>query len=124
MKSELTKSASIQLSKKNDFFQMVWEVVHMIPRGRITSYGAIAKYLGSGSSARVVGYAMNASHHSKVKIPAHRVVNRLGELTGKHHFKTPFQMQEQLEKEGISVKDDKILNFENLFWDPNKELIL
>ncbi|MFN5182561.1 MAG: MGMT family protein [Bacteroidota bacterium] len=103
---------------------MVWEVVRLIPKGRITNYGAIAKYLGSGSSARVVGYAMNASHSSGKKVPAHRVVNRNGILTGKHHFKTPFEMEELLIKEGVIVKENKIIDFEKKFWDPVKELHL
>lgn len=107
---------------QNDFFDSVYQVVRLIPKGRVTSYGAIAKYLGSAGSSRVVGYAMNASHSQKPKVPAHRVVNRNGELTGKNHFSTPFLMQELLEKEGVKVKDDKIQNFNKLFWDPAKEL--
>lgn len=119
----IRKQAKVN-SGKNDFFQMVWEVVRLIPKGRITNYGAIAKYLGSGSSARVVGYAMNASHSSGKKVPAHRVVNRNGILTGKHHFKTPFEMEELLIKEGVIVKENKIIDFEKKFWDPVKELHL
>jgi len=107
-----------------DFFNMVYQVVRLIPKGRVTSYGAIAKYLGSAGSSRVVGYAMNAAHGQKPKVPAHRVVNRNGELTGKHHFETPYQMQELLEKEGVKVKDDKIINFEKHYWDPAGELKL
>ena len=107
-----------------DFFQMVWEVVRLIPPGRVTSYGAIARYLGTGASARVVGYAMNASHQCTPKVPAHRVVNRLGIMTGKHHFENPFQMQEKLEKEGILVQQDKVVEFDRLFWDPSAELAL
>lgn len=105
-----------------DFFDMVYQVVRLIPKGRVTSYGAIAKFLGSAGSSRVVGYAMNAAHGQKPKVPAHRVVNRNGELTGKHHFAHPFQMQELLEKEGVKIKNDKILNFEKHFWDPQNEL--
>lgn len=101
---------------------MVYQVVRLIPKGRVTSYGAIAKYLGSAGSSRVVGYAMNAAHGQTPKVPAHRVVNRNGELTGKHHFANPFQMQELLEKEGVKIKNDKILNFEKHFWDPGDEL--
>lgn len=107
---------------QKDFFDSVYQVVRLIPKGRVTSYGAIAKYLGSAGSSRAVGYAMNASHTQKPKVPAHRVVNRNGELTGKNHFSTPFLMQELLEKEGVKVKDDKIQNFNKLFWDPAKEL--
>lgn len=107
---------------EKDFFNMVYQVVRLIPKGRVTSYGAIAKYLGSAGSSRVVGYAMNAAHGQTPKVPAHRVVNRNGELTGKHHFANPFQMQELLEKEGVKIKNDKILNFEKHFWDPGDEL--
>ncbi len=108
----------------NDFFDQVFQVVRLIPKGRVTSYGAIAKYLGAKSSSRVVGYAMNASHSQKKKVPAHRVVNRNGQLTGKHHFPTPFLMQELLEKENIKVVDDTIQDFNNYFWDPTIELAL
>src|SRR3954465_14334762 len=109
---------------EKDFFEMVYQVVRLIPKGRVTSYGAIAAYLGAKSSSRIVGYAMNGSHRVKPKVPAHRVVNRNGELTGKHHFKSPTDMQERLEKEGVKVKGDKILNFDKHFWDPTKELAL
>ena len=105
-----------------DFFQMVYQVVRLIPRGRVTSYGAIAAYLGAKSSSRLVGYAMYGAGSVKPKVPAHRVVNRNGELTGKHHFATPFLMQELLEKEGVKVVKDKIKNFDRHFWDPVKEL--
>ncbi len=101
---------------------MVYQVVRLIPKGRVTSYGAIAKYLGAARSSRMVGWAMNASHSQKEYVPAHRVVNRNGLLTGKHHFKTPFEMQELLAAEGILVKDDKIIDFEKYFWNPNIEL--
>lgn len=109
---------------EKDFFQMVYQVVRLIPKGRVTSYGAIAAYLGAKNSSRLVGYAMNGAHKVKPKIPAHRVVNRNGLLTGKHHFETPFRMQELLEKENINVSDDKIQAFAKLFWDPTKELSL
>ncbi|MBK7182692.1 MAG: MGMT family protein [Bacteroidetes bacterium] len=112
------------MKQHEDFFQMVYEVVRLIPKGRVTNYGAIAKYLGAARSSRMVGWAMNAAHSQKKKVPAHRVVNRNGELTGKHHFETPFQMQELLEKEGIVIIKDKIKNFNNHFWDPMKELEL
>lgn len=109
---------------EKDFFQMVYQVVRLIPKGRVTSYGAIAAYLGAKSSSRVVGYAMNGAHSVKPAVPAHRVVNRQGLLTGKHHFATPFQMQELLEKENIVVKNDQVQNFKDLFWDPAEELKL
>ena len=107
----------------SDFFIQVYEVVKLIPPGRVTSYGAIAAYLGSPGAARMVGWAMNASHHHHEFIPAHRVVNRNGLLTGKHHFDTPNVMKELLENEGIEFSDDQILNFQEKFWDPMKELI-
>ncbi|MBP7808135.1 MAG: MGMT family protein [Bacteroidia bacterium] len=109
---------------EKDFFDSVYKVVRLIPKGRVTSYGAIAKYLGSAGSSRIVGYAMNAAHHQKPKVPAHRVVNRNGELTGKHHFATPYQMQELLEKEKIKVINDKIIDFKKLYWDPTEYLKL
>jgi len=105
-------------AKTNDFFQNVFDVVRLIPKGRVTSYGAIAKYLGTGGSSRMVGWAMNASHHVKPKVPAHRVVNRNGMLTGKAHFATPTLMEELLLKEKIKVKNETVLDFEKLFWDP------
>ena len=101
---------------------MVYEVARLIPEGRVTSYGAIARYLGSGKSARMVGWAMNSS--AGLDVPAHRVVNQRGILTGKHHFEDPYAMEEQLKAEGITVKDDQILDFEKYFWDPSKELEL
>lgn len=104
------------------FFENVWEVVMLIPKGRVTSYGAIARYLGTGMSSRMVGWAMNAAHTNK-KIPAHRVVNRLGLLTGKHHFETPSTMKKRLEEEGINVKKDQVQDFKARFWDPTKELL-
>jgi methylated-DNA-protein-cysteine methyltransferase-like protein len=106
-----------------DFFTDVYEVVELIPKGRVTSYGAIARYLGTGRSSRMVGWAMNAAH-GKPKVPAHRVVNRLGILTGKNHFATPYLMQELLEKEGVVVEKDKVVEFKKLFWDPAIELRL
>lgn len=101
-----------------DFFQLVYEVVKQVPPGRVTTYGAIARYLGTGRSSRMVGWAMNGAHHQSDYIPAHRVVNRLGLLTGKHHFATANQMQELLEAEGIAVQNDQVVDFEKLFWDP------
>ncbi len=110
------------MEKKNDFFEQVWEVVKLIPYSRVTSYGAIARYLGTAGAARTVGYAMNASHRSATQIPAHRVLNRNGMLTGKHHFGTDRLMQQLLESESIVVENDIVVNFDQLFWDPNKEL--
>lgn len=103
---------------------MVYQVVRLIPKGRVTSYGAIAEYLGAKKSSRLVGYAMNAAHRAKPKVPAHRVVNRNGLLTGKHHFETPFKMQELLEKEKVKIKNDKVVEFKKLFWNPAEELKL
>lgn len=104
-------------SDKLNFFEQVYQVVQTIPEGRVTSYGAIARFLGAPQSARMVGWAMNASH-LREDIPAHRVVNRLGLLTGKHHFGGTNLMQQLLENEGITVVDNQILNFETVFWDP------
>lgn len=109
---------------ENDFFDLVWEVVRMVPKGRVTSYGAIAKYLGASRSSRMVGWAMNSSHSKTPPVPAHRVVNRNGMLSGKAHFAHPGLMQELLEKEGVTVKNDTVVEFKNLFWDPAKELKL
>ena len=106
---------------KNDFFDKVYKVVRQIPEGKVTSYGAIASYLGVKKSARLVGWAMNASHGDN-SIPAHRVVNRIGLLTGKHHFGGTKVMQQLLENEGIVIKANKIQNLENFFWDPRKRL--
>jgi methylated-DNA-protein-cysteine methyltransferase-like protein len=106
----------------NDFFQRVYDVTKLIPYGRITSYGAIAQFLGSGRSARMVGWALNVSHSRPEFIPAHRVVNRNGLLTGKHHFGNTSTMQQLLENEGIIVEDDRVINFKEKFWDPVKEL--
>ncbi|HKJ06861.1 MAG TPA: MGMT family protein [Flavobacteriaceae bacterium] len=104
-----------------NFFQKVYILVKQIPYGRVTSYGAIAKYLGTAGSARMVGWAMNASHNLD-DVPAHRVVNRNGLLTGKHHFQGTNLMQQLLENEGIIVKNNQVQNFENLFWNPQEEL--
>ncbi len=109
------------MSQRSSFFQDVYEVVMLIPKGRVTSYGAIGKYLGTPSSARMVGWAMNAAH-TLSNVPAHRVVNRVGVLTGKHFFETPSRMQELLEAENIEVTNDQIQHFEDFFWDPVKEL--
>ena len=107
----------------SDFFSKVFEIVKLIPPGRVTSYGAIARYLGTTGSARMVGWAMNASHSHSEFVPAHRVVNRNGLLTGKHHFDTPEAMKELLENEGNKIDGNQILDFELKFWDPSKELL-
>lgn len=104
------------------FFNDVYEVVRLIPEGRVTTYGAIAQYLGLKSAARMVGWAMNNAHAVQ-DVPAHRVVNRNGLLTGKHHFETPQAMQQLLEQEGIRIENDQIINFEQVVWYPAKELI-
>ncbi len=109
--------------EKGDFFQRVYEVVMLIPRGRVSTYGAIATYLGAKRSARMVGYALNSSF-GKQDVPAHRVVNRLGILSGKHHFPPDRPMEQSLTEEGVIVKEDKVEDFDRLFWDPNVELAL
>jgi methylated-DNA-protein-cysteine methyltransferase-like protein len=119
-KTETPKSVTREYS----FFENVYEVVRQIPKGRVTSYGAIANYLGTKLSARMVGWAMNLAHSAKPKVPAHRVVNRNGMLSGKAHFGTPTLMEELLAKEKIKVEEDAIIDFKNLFWDPTKELEL
>jgi methylated-DNA-protein-cysteine methyltransferase-like protein len=109
-------------SRQYSFFEDVWDVVRQIPAGRVSTYGAIGKYLGAKSSARMVGWAMNASFNVLPKVPAQRVVNRMGLLTGKIHFATPTLMEELLLQEGIAVEKDKVVNFNELFWDPVIEL--
>ena len=109
--------------REESFFELVYEVARQIPKGRVTSYGAIAACLGTKLSARMVGWAMNGVGKVRPKVPAHRVVNRNGMLSGKHHFKPPRKMQELLEKEGIKVKNDMVVDFEKKFWDPGKELL-
>lgn len=108
--------------ENENFFERVYDVVRLIPRGRVTSYGAIARFIGSPQSSRMVGWAMNASHSESHLIPAHRVVNRNGLLTGKYHFRHPDLMQELLESEGIKVENDRIVDFSKMFWDPYEEL--
>lgn len=108
------------MADNSDFFERVYAVVRQIPYGRVTSYGAVARAIGAAKASRTVGYAMNASH-SLPDVPAHRVVNRLGLLTGKHHFGGVNAMQQLLEAEGVVVVDDQIQNFQSLFWDPLKE---
>lgn len=112
------------MATTSDFFEQVYQVVRLIPRGRVTSYGAIAAYLGTKTSSRVVGYAMNAAHSQKTKVPAHRVLNRNGQLTGKHHFATPYLMQELLEKERVKIENDAVVDLKKHFWDPAIELAL
>lgn len=108
--------------KSFGFFDDVFEIVKLIPPGRVTTYGAIAVFLGTRLSARMVGWAMNASHRSIPPIPAHRVVNRNGMLSGRMHFETPTTMEERLQEEGIRIKDNVIIEFDSLFWDPASEI--
>jgi methylated-DNA-protein-cysteine methyltransferase related protein len=116
------KAVSKSTTGEHSFFNDVWEVARLIPKGRVTSYGAIANYLGTKMSARMVGWAMNGSFKVSPKVPAHRVVNRNGMLSGKMHFATPSTMKELLEKEKTKVKDDVVVDFDKLFWDPMTEL--
>jgi len=109
-------------SKNYSFFEDVWSVVRQIPKGRVTSYGAIANYLGTKLSARMVGWAMKAAHDLHPPVPAQRVVNRNGMLTGRLHYATSTRMQELLEKDGVKVKNNTVVDFEKRFWDPVKEL--
>jgi len=123
-KKTYTKLKTVKPSgkKEESFFEQVYEVARQIPRGRVTSYGAIANCLGTKLSARMVGWAMNGASKVNPKVPAHRVVNRLGILSGKHHFGEPDAMETLLKKEGIKVKDDTIIDFQKYFWDPAEEL--
>lgn len=106
------------MTQKNSFYLRVFDVVRLIPYGRVTTYGAIAGYLGARSSSRLVGWAMNSSHGELPPVPAHRVVNRNGDLSGKAHFSSPERMKKLLEEEGIQVVDDRVINFDEVFWDP------
>ncbi|UOQ76274.1 MGMT family protein [Hymenobacter sp. 5516J-16] len=108
--------------KQRNFFQEVHEVVRLVPAGRVTTYGAIAHYLGARHGARMVGWAMMAAHTAHAYVPAHRVVNRNGLLTGRQHFASPTAMQEALEAEGTAVQEDQVVDFKRLFWDPLAEL--
>lgn len=108
--------------KEESFFELVYEVARQIPKGRVTSYGAIANCIGTRLSARMVGWAMNGAGKVRPKVPAHRVVNRLGILSGKHHFAEPDAMERLLQKEGVNVENDAVVNFKKLFWDPSQEL--
>lgn len=120
--SEKLKTVKPSGKKDESFFELVFEVARQIPKGRVTSYGAIATALGTKLSARMVGWAMNDSFRVRPHVPAHRVVNRNGMLSGKMHFAYPEQMQELLEKEDVKVKDDKVVDFEKKFWNPVEEL--
>lgn len=123
-KKSSTRLKSVKPSGKRDesFFELVYDVARQIPKGRVTSYGAIAACLGTRLSARMVGWAMNGAGRVKPKVPAHRVVNRIGMLSGKHHFSPPGSMEKLLKKEGIKIKNDQVQDFEKIFWDPVKEL--
>jgi len=110
------------MTQNRGFFQRVYDVTRMVPFGRVTTYGAIASYLGSPGAARMVGWAMNQCHSSPHYVPAHRVVNRVGLLTGKHHFDGSSLMQEMLENEGAIIEENRIVNMEDMFWDPVQEL--
>ena len=120
--SKRTIAIPAKEKRKASFFELVYDVVRLIPKGRATSYGAIAEYLGTKLSARMVGWAMNAAGTIYPPVPAHRVVNRNGMLSGRHHFATPTLMADLLKSEGIKIKNDTIVNFEKIFWDPVKEL--
>lgn len=123
-KSASGRLKSVKPSGREDesFFELVFDVARQIPKGKVTSYGAIAAALGTRMSARMVGWAMNSSGRVRPKVPAHRVVNRNGMLSGKMHFAYPEQMQELLEKEGVKIVDDKVVDFKKRFWDPSKAL--
>jgi methylated-DNA-protein-cysteine methyltransferase related protein len=124
-KTHSTKKEKLPVTvadREFSFFENVYAVVRHIPRGRVTSYGAIAAYLGAKMSARMVGWAMNAADKASPAVPAQRVVNRNGQLTGKMHFGSPTRMEELLSKDGVRVKDDTVVNFKQLFWDPAVEL--
>lgn len=120
--SIVKKETARSTNKEYSFFEDVYDVVRQIPKGRVTSFGAIANYLGTKMSSRMVGWAMNGAHVANPPVPAQRVVNRNGMLSGKAHFSTPTKMQELLEKEKVKVEDDTVVDFEKLFWDPAKEL--
>jgi methylated-DNA-protein-cysteine methyltransferase related protein len=122
-KKKVAEEKPKSTTKEYSFFADVYDVVRQVPKGRVTSYGAIAAYLGTKLSARMVGWAMNAAGTAKPKVPAQRVVNRVGLLSGKHHFETPARMEELLKKDGVTVKDDKVVDFAKRFWDPIKELL-
>jgi methylated-DNA-protein-cysteine methyltransferase related protein len=118
----MARKKASKAKEEPNFFSDVYEVVKLIPKGRVTSYGAIARYLGTGMSARMVGWAMNAAHSEK-GVPAHRVVNSQGLLTGKHHFGGAKEMENRLKKDGVKVVKDKVVDFEKRLWDPGRELL-
>ena len=118
------KETARSTGKQYSFFEDVYSVVRQIPKGRVTSFGAIANYLGTKSSARIVGWAMNGAHNAHPPVPAQRVVNRNGMLSGRAHFATPTLMEELLEKEKVKVVDNTVVDFEKVFWDPAKELTI
>ncbi len=122
-KKEKLKTLRPSGKKEESFFEMVYQVARQIPKGRVTSYGAIAACLGTKLSARMVGWAMNGAGSAKPRVPAHRVVNRNGMLTGKHHFSSPELMQQLLEKEGVKIIDDTVVDFKKRFWNPVDEMI-
>jgi len=119
---EKLKTVNPSGKREESFFEMVYQVARQIPKGRVTSYGAIAACLGTKLSARMVGWAMNGAGSAKPKVPAHRVVNRNGMLTGRHHFSPPELMQQLLEKEGVKIKNDTVVDFKKRFWDPAEEM--
>jgi methylated-DNA-protein-cysteine methyltransferase-like protein len=121
-KTSSLKSITPSGTTDQSFFEQVFDIARQIPKGRVTSYGAIARCIGTGKSARLVGWAMNGSDKVKPKVPAHRVVNSVGLLSGKHAFKTPTLMEELLAKEGVKIKNDKVVDFKKLFWNPAEEL--
>lgn len=123
IKKEKLASVNPSGKKEASFFELVYEIARQIPKGRVTSYGAIANALGTRLSARMVGWAMNGAGSAKPKVPAHRVVNRNGMLSGKHHFTGPVKMEDLLKKEGIKVKNDTVIDFEKIFWDPAAQLL-
>ena len=120
--SEKLVTVSPSGKREENFYELVLELVRQIPKGRVTSYGAIAAALGAKSSSRMVGWALLGAKRIKHDVPAHRVVNRIGMLSGRHHFNPPSSMQKRLEKESIKVKDDKVVDFKKLFWDPAEAL--
>lgn len=121
---KINNISAAELPKERDFFKDVYDVVRQIPKGRVSSYGAIAKYLSTKSGARMVGWALSTSHSSQPNVPAQRVLNRNGILTGRLHFATPTLMQELLEKEGVVIENNAVKDFDKLFWDPSEELKL
>ena len=123
-KKNVAKETIRSAVKGYSFFSDVYDVVRQVPKGKVTSYGAIAAYLGTKLSARMVGWAMNAAGSAKPKVPAQRVVNRNGMLSGKHHFSTPTAMEELLKKDGVAVKNDTVVDFKDRFWNPSEALAL